>query len=331
MEPDLKFEIAINRMCPGEKLPQGDPRWYRFTRSFHQETHTLDSLLAEIQQGHSFAPVVKGGHRKQENYISAQHIGLDSDTGDQRSALEVLAEDPFIGRHAALLYETHSSTPESLKARILFLLERPYSNPLEYRTLQQALAWRYGFTDPSVAEQSRFFYGAVNCRVLKLGQVLREKVVEREVVLPYLDHLADQAESQKRNLPATTKTRVVGATNAERYVNRAIQEEASWVATRQECTGERHQGLLVAAMKLASLRLSEWLPEEVRLTIDPCAVLLPAAEANGYLSKYGETATRQTIADGVAYARPRPNPDSVTPTRPRLRYSGGQWVKAVRA
>ena len=83
-------------------------------------------------------------------------------------------------------------------------------------------------------------------------------------------------------------------------------------------------------MKLAGLRLSQWLPEDARGTIDPYSVLLPAAAQNGYISKYGEPVARRTIADGIAYATPRPAPDSQDSTRPRLRWSGGQWVEAVR-
>lgn len=83
-------------------------------------------------------------------------------------------------------------------------------------------------------------------------------------------------------------------------------------------------------MKLASLTQSEWLPAEVRGRIDPVTLLLPATATNGYVAKYGELAARQTIADGIAYARPRPNPDSLKSSKPRLRWSGGQWVKAVR-
>jgi hypothetical protein len=109
-----------------------------------------------------------------------------------------------------------------------------------------------------------------------------------------------------------------------------VQSETVWLASLVEGTGERHRGLLIAAMKLASLHLSQWLPADVRDRIDPYAVLLPAAAANGYTEKYGEGTALRTIADGIAYATPRPAPDSRYPTRPRLRWSGGQWVKAVR-
>ncbi len=62
----------------------------------------------------------------------------------------------------------------------------------------------------------------------------------------------------------------------------------------------------------------------IRDEIDPHALLLPAAQANGYIAKYGEWAARQTIADGIAYARPRPDPASWDPSRPRVwRVRGG--------
>ncbi|MCH8898039.1 MAG: hypothetical protein IIC33_07070, partial [Chloroflexi bacterium] len=100
-------------------------------------------------------------------------------------------------------------------------------------------------------------------------------------------------------------------------------------SVRVEGTGERHKGLLISAMKLASVRLSDWLPTDIRDGIDPQALLLPAALANGYVAKYGESVARRTIADGMSFARPRPSPE--TSSKPRLRWSGGQWVKAVRA
>jgi hypothetical protein len=89
--------------------------------------------------------------------------------------------------------------------------------------------------------------------------------------------------------------------------------------------------LLIAALKLASLGLSDWLPAELRERIDIPALLLPAAQANGYIAKYGESMARQTIEDGIAYGRPRPKPDLQGYRKPRLRWSAGQWVKAVRA
>jgi hypothetical protein len=125
----------------------------------------------------------------------------------------------------------------------------------------------------------------------------------------------------------------MGDTPSERYVNAAIQQEVMWIAGRTEGTGERHHDLLVAAMKLGSLKLSQWLPANVRAAIDPYAVLLPAARENGYVGKYGETDAVRTIQDGISYATPRPVPDKWSdPSQPRAwRVKGGYLKVAVRA
>jgi hypothetical protein len=305
--PD-RFSIGINRLYPGEKLPTGDPRWGEHTGSFHQERHTIETLINLIRQGFAFSPVMRGAHRNQANFISAQHIGLDSDTGDDRSSLAVLAKDSFIAGHAAFLYSTHSSTPEHSKARIVFILDRPITDRAQYRLAQQALAWKYDFTDQSVAEEARFFYGSVGCEVRRLGHVLTLATLAEEVTQPFLASLRTQADEDQR-APHISDDQILGNTLAERYINRAIQEEVAWLSTRIEGTGERHRGLLIAAIKLQSLRLAEWLPAEIRSQIDPHRILLPAAERNGYVIKYGEQAARCTIADGMAYALPRPRPE----------------------
>ena len=73
----LKINIGINGLWPGEKLPQGDPRWGQYTHSFLKESHTIDTLLQRVAgEGCSFCPVMRDSHRKTENFISAQHLGV---------------------------------------------------------------------------------------------------------------------------------------------------------------------------------------------------------------------------------------------------------------
>jgi hypothetical protein len=304
----LKFEIAINRLWPGEKLPQGDPRWKRYTRSFHRERHTLDSLIAHIRKGHAFSPVMACGHRNRENFVSAQHIGLDDDRGTPGSSVDSLARDPFIACRAAFLYETISSTPEHPKSRIVFILDQAITDPARYRLAQRGLTWKFADTDQSVAEESRFFYGSPNARVVQLGNVLGINTLQAQVIGPFLSHLQDQANILERDINFLVGPPAVAASAPDRYVHRVVHEEVAWLSTRKEGTGERHRGLLVSAIRLASLRLSQWLPPGVRDAIDPYPILLPAARANGYIAKYGEEAARRTIADGISYAIPRPAP-----------------------
>ena len=316
----IRFDISINHLYAGMKLLQGDPRWRAYTKAFRRETHTIDSLIAAISQGLSFAPVMKDNYRKRENFISAQHAGLDDDRGTPESSLEALAADNFTAHHAAFLYSTHSSTPEHPKSRIVFVFDKAMIDRAQYRLIQRALAWKYNFTDQSVAEESRFFYGAIGCRMVKLGNILTVKALEQDVIEPYLIHLQEQAQASRQLHHVPDYQQVVGSAGAEWYVNRAIQEEVSWLSTRLEGTGERHRGLLVAAIKLQSLRLADWLPVDIRESINPYALLIPATRANGYWAKYGEKTVCQTIADGIGYARPRPIPESwTTTTTPKLR------------
>ena len=325
----LEFKIAINRLWPGEKLPQGHPRWGPYSRAFHPETHTTSALIDCIRMGYSFSPVMRDGHRKQENFESAQHIGLDDDRGIPESSIDALAQEPFLASYAAFLYETLSSTPEHPKSRILFLLDQAITDAAQYREAQQSLGWLFSGTDRSCHEHSRFFYGTKTGRVLKLENILPWVTLQAEVVSPFVANLQQRA-NVTRDLPPVAKRLVAGTSGAERYISTVIQQETVWLASRSEGSGERHLGLLVAAIKLQSLKLSDWLPAEVRAGIDPVAILLPAASANGYVAKYGEVTARRTISDGMGYARPRPNPDFGNSPRPQLRWSGGQWVKAVR-
>ncbi len=51
-------------------------------------------------QGYSFCPVMKDSHHKLENFVSAQHTGLDDDRGTSASLIDLLVEDPFTADHA---------------------------------------------------------------------------------------------------------------------------------------------------------------------------------------------------------------------------------------
>ena len=277
--------------------------------------------------GHCGRP---GGYRRNRHFQSAQFIALDFDTGDHRSCFDYLLEQPLIARHGSFLYTTLSHTLDHPKARAVFITGAPFTDPHYYRQAKRAVMAQLPWGDALVHDPARLFYGShpEQGRTRYLGNVLPLEMVDK-LIETHRSQL--EAEQSHRELPRIPASQVIGSTPAERYVNAAIQREAAWVATRQEGTGERHLGLLVAAMKLASLRLSSWPPAQVRDGIDVHVLLLPAAQANGYVDKYGELAARQTISDGIDYARPRSNPDSQNSNKPRLRWSGGQWVKAVRA
>ena len=347
----LDLHITINRRWAAQKLglPPDEKRWARYNGSFVAEEHTAFSLLEQVAKGYSFCAVLGGcqgqccgawcyspehklmpghcgrphGYRRNRHFQSAQFIALDFDTGDQRSGFDHLLKQPLIAQHGSFLYTTLSHTSEHPKCRAVFVTEVPFTDPDYYRRAKRAVMAQLPWGDASVHDPARLFYGShpVLGQTQYLANILPLEVVDQ---LIEAHRLLLEAEQPRRHLPRISNSRTMGATPTERYVNTAILQEAAWVASRVEGTGERHKGLLISAMKLASLSLSEWLPETVRQSIDPCAVLLSSARANGYLAKFGEVATRQAIADGIAYARPRPQPESWDASRPRVwRVRGG--------
>ena len=358
MKASTQLSIAINCTWPAEKLGSrpAERRWSKYNGSFIAEDHTPISFLSRIAQGYSFTAVLGGcqgpccgswctdqvhkklpghcgrpsGYRSNRHFESAQCIALDFDTGDERSGLEYLMEQPLIAKYGAFLYTTLSHTLDHPKCRAVFIIDTPITNSDQYRRAKRAVMAQLPWGDASVHDPARMFYGSHPYQGQNhfLGNLLHLSTVD-QLIEQHRTGL--EAEQPRRELPRIQASRIMGTTPAERYVNTAIQQEAAWVSSRIEGTGERHKGLLISAMKLASLSLSEWLPPEVRGGIDLHALLLPAAHANGYVSKYGESAARQTISDGIAYARSRPDPDSQSSSKPRLRWSGGQWVKVVRA
>lgn len=194
----LKFDIAINELWPGEKLPVGDPRWGQYTHSFQKESHTLESLIKRITvDGCSFCPVMRSSHRKADNFISAQHIDLDDDRGTQESSLASLAADLFIADHAAFLYESPSSTPEKPKTRVVFILDSPLTTATDCRTAQEAMLWRFQGTDEHVKDPARLFYGRPNAQVRNLGNILYGDVLQQEVIEPYLQSGQHQSNGHK--------------------------------------------------------------------------------------------------------------------------------------
>jgi hypothetical protein len=269
------------------------------------------------------------GYRLNRHFESAQFIALDFDTCDQRSSFDYLLNQPLIAQHGTFLYTTLSHAPEQPRARAVFITDEPFTDASYYRRAKLALMERLPWGDASVHDPARVFYGShpESGQTQFQGCMLPHSLVD-EFIERYRAEL--EAEQKCRKLPRIPSNRVMGSTPAERYINAAVQAEAAWLSGRVEGTGERHRGLLIASMKLASLKLSQWLPEDARSGIDPYTVLLPAASQNGYISKYGEPAARRTIADGIAYATSRPAPNSQEFSRPRLLWSGGQWVQAVR-
>ena len=100
------------------------------------------------------------GYRKTSHFSSAQTLELDFDQGDDTSSIPYLLTDPFIAEYAAFLYSTLSSTPQAPKSRVVFVLDRPYTDANSYRQARSVLLCKYPQSDQSIKDAARFLYGS---------------------------------------------------------------------------------------------------------------------------------------------------------------------------
>jgi hypothetical protein len=120
------------------------------------------------------------------------------------------------------------------------------------------------------------------------------------------------------------------ATTIERYVAAAIRNIVGRVEEAQK--GNRGQTLLKGSVDLHSLIMSPWVPECLHDSLDAVALLLPAAARCGYTRDVGEAHARRTIANGLRYAKPRPEPagrpDNVQNRENGAPIEAGDWPEA---
>lgn len=167
----MKHKISINTMALDGKIPTGDARWGRFNDSFqNQELESIDFMNA-VYTGHSYGAWYNG-RRNYENFICAQHIAVDMESGDERSTLAYLADVEFVRYYGSFIYTTPSHTEQTPRARVVFLLDEPIVTTEAYKTAIGFVYSLFPGSDTSCVDASRFFYGSKNCQLEWLDNVL---------------------------------------------------------------------------------------------------------------------------------------------------------------
>lgn len=176
------FRIAINPYYVG-KLPKDAPNqvWDAFNNSFKTLNLTPSELAAHIQQGRAITADCGGKKRKVENFVQRQDLGLDFDTEDQRSALDTLEAHPFIAQYANRIHTTASHTEEAPRSRVIFILDRPVTDPNQYREYGQAINWLFQTSDAQCFDPVRVWFGALGCELRVLGNILPCSVMDELV------------------------------------------------------------------------------------------------------------------------------------------------------
>ena len=265
---DPTYRIAVSTWALDHKLAPGAPEWSAFNASFTNQSLTPFDFAHAIYDGHPFTTWHTNNWRTSANYVCGQHLGLDFDAGDQTSTLPALLDNPFIHRHANILYTTPSHTPEAPRARVVFLLDTPIMQATNYALAAAALLWLFGTADRQCKDAARFFYGSMRCDMEMFDNVLSLATV-KHIIAQYqasgkreLRRQVDRAiQSNDRYTTAALRNEVEAVRTAPQGTRNGTLNKACWNLARFIATGELSQIEIEDALTDAALGVGLEMPE----------------------------------------------------------------------
>ncbi len=292
-ENEFRFEVMGSSALVGKAPAKFD--WARYYRTFRRQVMSPRELAVHVWRGYAFTPVWEGS-RREECFVSAQHLAFDFDKGDETSSLDFLMrEGSFAWMFASFGYATPSSTPEAPRSRLVFVLERPIFDAGAYRAAYMAVAWWLAgdgaLTDPACKDPLRLYYGSPR------GVVKTNWSVLGAATLDYVQDEYRQAFPPRRALQ--TPLRVVDHAPAGGLVEwkrRRILD-----AVRGAPAGERHGTLLKRAREAGGYVASGVFDEgEIATELEM------AAAALGEVRPGWKEEAERIIQDGLRYGKAKP-------------------------
>ena len=257
---DTTYRVAVSTWALDHKLAPGAPEWAAFNASFVCQDLTPFDFARAIYDGHPFTTWHANNWRTSANYVCGQHLGLDFDAGDQTSTLPALLDNPFIHRHANILYTTPSHTPEAPRARVVFLLDTPIMQATNYALAAASLLWLFGTADRQCKDPVRFFYGSLRCDMEMFDNVLSLATI-KHIIAQYqasgkreLRRQVDRAiQSNDRYTTAALRNEVEAVRTAPQGTRNGTLNKACWNLARFIATGELSQIEIEDALTSAAL------------------------------------------------------------------------------
>jgi len=265
---DTTYRVAVSTWALDHKLAPGAPEWAAFNASFVCQDLTPFDFAHAIYDGHPFTTWHANNWRTSANYVCGQHLGLDFDAGDQTSTLPALLDNPFIHRHANILYTTPSHTPEAPRARVVFLLDTPIMQATNYALAAAALLWLFGTADRQCKDPARFFYGSLRCEIEMFDNVLSLATI-KHIIAQYqasgkreMRRQVDRAiQSNDRYTTAALRNEVEAVRTAPQGTRNGTLNKACWNLARFIATGELSQIDIEDALTDAALGVGLEMPE----------------------------------------------------------------------
>ncbi len=318
------FQIDVSRTYKNKEGYKAGG--YRLNTSFETEWHTPGSFTETVvKEGwpytmvHQKRPPEETGAAARgvttpkhlENFISRQELTADDDSAAP-GVIEFWLNDEWFSEYGYAFVESVNSRPEAEKGHPTIIFDTPITDPAIYKEAMKAIKYRYRRLDP-LNNIDRTIYNAEGATVHSLGNICPFDVFERDILLPYRQHVADVIARNKADL-ATRQTEYLEARAAglavtdsdaiEKYLIRTVDGVINWLATRPEA---RHKALFSAGVMIGRLLAADWTsPYNHLLNVD--GAIIQATLTNGYYGSYANTDNEilRTFADGIAWGKKDP-------------------------
>lgn len=164
-------------LCINEKIQNKHSGAKGFPNSeFKPATLTIQGLEDAVKAGHAFCALMDGDRNK-ENFVSSDLIVIDIDDG---LTLEQAQIHPLVVDCATLIYTSASHTADHHKFRIIFVLEKTISDPVEFEEAVGCFIREFN-ADRKPKSAASLFYGNTDAQTFlankglsteRLGQFL---------------------------------------------------------------------------------------------------------------------------------------------------------------
>lgn len=190
--------LSINKTLvnkgPPDALRSRAPVWVSYTLP-------MSGLVAEIRDGHSFAPQYKNQYRKGSHFLSCGFIAADVDDG---MTIDEARDNAFIHTYGAFIYTTASHTDQHHRFRVVFALQAPVTDGHAWSNANFGLAHKLG-SDPAIGDAARCFFGSTSAQVWMNDQTMPMDVFEELAA-----YGAELRAARKQGYPINSTQKVAG-------------------------------------------------------------------------------------------------------------------------
>lgn len=311
---DVSFQIDVSRKF---KNKTGYDHGYELNTSFRTETHTAQTLIADvIKLGWPYtmyhqkrSPQETGADKRgvktpkhTENFVSMQVVTFDDDSGEG-NVIEFWLNDEFFSRYGWAVVESASSKPDEQKCHPTFIFDVPVTNVVSYKECLQAFCTAYPRLDWLI-NADRTIYNGEGATVHVIGNVCPFSDFERVILTPYRQAEAEKRAiieaKQKQKRDEWEKQKAEGKTVSANLKEAWLDGWLDWVFdkvtnTRSGGNPSRNGAIYWAGRTIAGAQRTTWTQPYSALFSNAEGRIVAAATTNGYLEDYANGQEREIL------------------------------------